>query len=438
MNSATSTESAEDRRPAPDTGLLGLAMLARYHGLAADPDQLAHQHKAPGEPFGVEQILLAAKGLGLKARRVDTDAARLDRTPLPALASGSDGRFFILARVDGEQALIQVPGEARPQQIPLADLASRWTGELILFASRASLAGELAKFDFTWFIPAVVRAIKVADGQSVKAGEVLIELDTTNTTADATRIGNDLLTARLQAARARALLAGIAGGRPPALEPLDGVPAARLLQEQHLLDGQYGEYAAKLARIEAEIAKREAELRSIQEVVRKLEQTAPIARQRARDFKDLVDKNFISRHGYLEKEQVRIEQEADLATQKSRIAELAAALQEGRSQRVALVAETRRLALDSLGEAEQKTTAYGQELVKAESRGRLMTLTAPMDGTVQQLAVHTVGGVVTEAQPLMMIVPKDNPVEVKTGKRRVIEYFLAPLMQYKDESLRER
>lgn len=369
---------------------------------------------------------------------------------------------------------------------------------------------------------ATVKAIRVNDGQTVKAGEVLIELDTTNTAADTTRIANDLLTARLQAARAKALLASIVSGKSPAIGLVPDVDANRLAQDQRMLDGQYGEYQAKFARIDADIAKREAELRSTQEIVRKLEQTAPIARQRAQDFKDLVEKNFISKHGYLEKEQVRIEQEADLATQQSRIKELTAALQEGRGQRMSLVAETRRLALDSLNEAEQKATTYGQELVKAESRGKLMTLTAPVDGTVQQLAVHTVGGVVTPAQQLMMVVPKDNPieveayvenkdigfvnpgqeavvkvetfpftkygtidakvthvssdavndekrglifptrvslaratiqvetktvnlspgmavtVEVKTAQRRVIEYFLSPLLQYKDESLRER
>lgn len=369
---------------------------------------------------------------------------------------------------------------------------------------------------------ATVRAIRVTDGQTVKAGDVLIELDPTQAEADAARLANDLAAARLQATRAKALLAAIASGKSPVLSALPDIEPARLAQEQHVLDGQYGEYQAKLARIDADIARREAELRSTQEIVRKLEQTVPIARQRAQDFKDLVERNFISKHGYLEKEQARIEQEADLATQRSRIKELTAALQEGKNQRTALVAETKRLALDSLNEAEQKATTYRQELIKAESRGKLMTLTAPVDGTVQQLAVHTVGGVVTPAQPLMMIVPKDNPIEVeayvenkdigfvnpgqeavvkvetfpftkygtidakvthvshdavndekrglifparvaleraslqvenktvplspgmavtveiKTAQRRVIEYFLSPLLQYKDESLRER
>ncbi len=372
------------------------------------------------------------------------------------------------------------------------------------------------------FETSTVKAIHVADGQEVKAGQVLIELDATNTEADTTRIASDLGTVRLQGARARALLAAIDSGKAPRLEPLADIAPERLTQEQRVLEGQYGEYQARLAGIDANNARRAAELHSTEEVVHKLEQTVPIARQRAQDFKGLVDKNFVSKHGYLDKEQIRIEQEGDLATQKSRLHELAAALQEGRSQRVSLIAETRRQALDSLNDAEQKTTAYTQELIKARSRGSLMTLTAPVDGTVQQLAVHTVGGVVTEAQQLMMIVPKDNPIEIeafvenkdigfvnpgqegqikietfpytrygtihakvtsvstdaindekrglifparialdkttiqvenknvnlspgmavtieiKTSERRVIEYFLSPLLQYKDESLKER
>ncbi|BAL24635.1 HlyD family type I secretion periplasmic adaptor subunit [Azoarcus sp. KH32C] len=390
----------------------------------------------------------------------------------------------------------------------------------------ASAHGKIVPGDRTKVIQpietATVKAIHVTDGQTVKAGDVLIELDATNAAADIARLTNDLVIARLQAARAQALLGAIDTGAAPVLGSVHDVGAVQLAQEQRLLKGQYSEYQAKLARIDADIAKREAEIRSTQEIIRKLEQTAPIARQRAQDFKDLVEKNFISKHGYLEKEQARIEQEADLATQRGRLKELMAALQEGRGDRSALVAETRRLALDSFHEGDQKAATYEQELVKAQSRGKLMTLTAPLDGTVQQLAVHTVGGVVTPAQQLMVLVPQDSPVEVeayvdnrdigfvnpgqeaevkietfpftkygtihahvthlsrdavndekrglifparvnlergtiqvesktvnlspgmavtvevKTAQRRVIEYFLSPLLQYKDESLRER
>jgi len=260
---------------------------------------------------------------------------------------------------------------------------------------------------------AVVKAIRVTNGQAVKAGDVLIELDSTMAVADITRSSNDVLTMRLQAARARAFLASVTSPQPPVMESVIGVSPERLRQEQRILDAQNGEFKAKLARIDAEIAKREAELRSTREVVAKLEQTAPLARQRAQDYKDLVDKKFISKHGYIDKEVSRIEQEGDLATQRSRLQELAAALKEVRAQRGTQVAETRRLALDSLNEAEQRGTSFDQDLVKSQTRGRLMRLTAPVDGTVQQLAVRTVGGVVTPAQTLMMVVPSESAVEVE-------------------------
>jgi len=169
------------------------------------------------------------------------------------------------------------------------------------------------------FETSTVKAIRVADGQSVRRGEVLLELDPTNAEADRARYAGDLDRAHTQSARAAALLAAIDGGQAPVLARLPGRSADRQVQEQRFLDGQYGEYRARLARIDADIARREAELRSTREVVRKLEQTAPIARQRSTDFRKLVEQNFISQHGYLEKEQLRIEQEADLSTQKSRL-----------------------------------------------------------------------------------------------------------------------
>ena len=140
----------------PDPGLACLVMLARFHGVLAEPAQLAHEF-GEGGPFGVTQIMLAAKKLGLKARHVKTDIGRVITTPLPALAMDGLGGFFILAKAEGEQVLIHDPGMARPQTLSMAELKSRWTGELILLASRASLAGDLARFDFTWFVPAIVK-----------------------------------------------------------------------------------------------------------------------------------------------------------------------------------------------------------------------------------------------------------------------------------------
>ncbi|MFT4173423.1 MAG: type I secretion system permease/ATPase [Rhodocyclaceae bacterium] len=148
-----------------DTGLACIAMLARYHTIAVEPEQLEHELKVDGQPFSATEILLAARKLGLSARKVRTAANRLATTPLPAMAEDRDGKFFILARVDQAEGrlriLIHDPVEGRPQILSEQELADRWTGSLILFTSRASLAGELAKFDFSWFVPAVVKYRKL-------------------------------------------------------------------------------------------------------------------------------------------------------------------------------------------------------------------------------------------------------------------------------------
>jgi subfamily B ATP-binding cassette protein HlyB/CyaB len=150
-----------------DTGLACLVMLARFHQIAADPGQLVHQFKVSGEVFSKTDILLAAKHLGLQAKEVKATLDRLDRTPLPAMARDNAGDYFILARLEDGKALIHDPWAERPQVVAKDELLARWNGELLLFTSRASMVGEMAKFDFSWFIPAVIKYRKLL-------GEVLL------------------------------------------------------------------------------------------------------------------------------------------------------------------------------------------------------------------------------------------------------------------------
>ncbi|RFP76181.1 type I secretion system permease/ATPase [Hydrogenophaga borbori] len=163
------------RRPAEqDSGIACLVMIARLHGVAADPDQIAHEFAHDGRALDAQDLLLAARKLGLVAKRVRVDPARLAKTPLPAIGIGAsrassaqhgepgkgatgDTSFFLLARIDEGRALIQSPTVGRPESLSLDALQAQWSGELILFTSRASIAGDMAKFDFTWFIPAVVK-----------------------------------------------------------------------------------------------------------------------------------------------------------------------------------------------------------------------------------------------------------------------------------------
>ncbi|OAI93322.1 type I secretion system permease/ATPase [Pseudomonas putida] len=141
----------------PDSGLACLVMLARYHNLAVNPEQLLHRFAVGNGRFCTSLILQAFKQLGLKARVSNCPVERLRHLPLPAIALDGEGGYFIITKVDGDQVLLQDPRLTSPQVSTLDALSRRWSGEVILVRSRAHLPGAVARFDLSWFIPAVVR-----------------------------------------------------------------------------------------------------------------------------------------------------------------------------------------------------------------------------------------------------------------------------------------
>lgn len=156
-----------------------LCLLARLHHIAADPESLMHSRgQSPSIQATDAELLGAAKELGLKAKISRTQASRLSLAPLPALARLEDtsdqSRWVLLAQCDGQRVLFQDPNEdssGRPTIEPIDVFIQQWApsgnGDLLLATSRASLAGALAKFDFTWFIPSIVKYRKLL-------GEVLL------------------------------------------------------------------------------------------------------------------------------------------------------------------------------------------------------------------------------------------------------------------------
>lgn len=162
-NTACSSAESEvaQEQYAPDHALAGLVLLAQFHGVAADPVQLAHEFGRGGEHFTETDLLLAAKKLDLKAKVVAQPARRIAMASLPALALADDGPSFIVAKAGGDQILIHDLAEKRPRMLSLAEFETRYSGRLLLVASRASVLGELAKFDFSWFVPAVVKYRKL-------------------------------------------------------------------------------------------------------------------------------------------------------------------------------------------------------------------------------------------------------------------------------------
>ncbi|MCG8504606.1 MAG: HlyD family type I secretion periplasmic adaptor subunit [Sphingomonadales bacterium] len=367
----------------------------------------------------------------------------------------------------------------------------------------------------------VVRAIKVTDGQRVAAGDVLIELDPTVSGADVAQVEAALLMSRMTSARANALLAYVETGAHAFDPPADADPAI-VAMEERLIDSQIREYEAALGSLAQQRAEREADLAAVDQEIDRLKKTLPLIEEQVAARKELTEKGLSPRLLYLELLERLIDSQKQLEIQTEQRVRMTAAISGIDQQSEQTTQEFRGTALSELAEAETAAMAQTQELTKAAQRNVLQQLVAPVDGTVQQLAIHTIGGIVQPAEPLMVIVPGEGDLvveaqvlnkdigfvhigdevevkleafpftkygtlpgtledlsqdaiadeklglvyqarvslerstiavndkdvniapgmvataEIKTGKRRLIEFILSPLLRYKDESLRER
>jgi hemolysin D len=258
----------------------------------------------------------------------------------------------------------------------------------------------------------VVRAIHVRDGQSVKSGEVLIELDPTMTEAERDHLRSDFISAGLEVARLRAALSTRVDPFDDFHPPEGASPSLIEMNKQFLLS-QVAEQQRKLAAIDQQLRQKEAERNTITAAIAKIEATIPVLTQKVDIRKYLYDKDLGSKLTYLAEYQdlVGLQQEALLQKSKYQEADAAvAALTETRAQ---TAAEYRRTRFEELSKAEQKAAGLAQDVIKAEQRTKLQLLTAPVEGVVQQLAVHTVGGVVTPGQALLAVVPLDSHLEIE-------------------------
>ena len=198
------------------------------------------------------------------------------------------------------------------------------------------------------------------------------------------------------------------------LGKVDGASEPQAEEAQRFAESFYREYEDRLNSARAELLKREAELATTRQRLARLVATAPLARQQANDFQALAADRFVARTEYLDKEQAALTQEHELAAQRSHIRELAAGIVQQRAEIEAIKSQFRRQQMDSLEKATQQLVQSRNDETKADTRQKLLKLTAPVAGTVQQLRVHTLGGVATAAAPLMEIVP-DDTLEVEAN-----------------------
>jgi hemolysin D len=255
----------------------------------------------------------------------------------------------------------------------------------------------------------VVKAIHVTDGDHVHAGDVLIELDPTTNRADQDRVNRDLIQAKLDTARLTATLTGSADNfvAPAGADPVL-VASAR-----HQLVEMLSQHEAKIKGIEQQIAAKTAERDQAKSTIVKVEASLPIVQKRVDIYKKLAENQYSSKVAALEAEQQLVEARDNRAVAKHQLEAAEAAIAGLVQQKQEAGSEVRAQTLDDLAKAKQKLAELDQEQIKASQKTELQTLRAPVDGTVEQLAVHTIGGVVTPAQSLMVVVPEGSKLQIE-------------------------
>jgi len=286
----------------------------------------------------------------------------------------------------------------------------------------------------------VVKAIAVEEGQHVEQGQVLIELDTTESGADRSKITQQLMQMRLDVARLRAVL-GLPGG-----ELLDNPPAGTdpliLMLAQSLKRSQLAGEAEKLASFDREIDRQQAEARATQSEIAKYNEILPLQIERAMSKQTLLQKGLTPKMEMLAIQQQLIEMQRDRDGAQAHLSEAKSQIASIQRQKAQAEEEFKRDRLKELADAENQATTLDQELRKAEERQRLKSITAPVAGTVQQLTIHTVGGMMQPGQALLAIVPDDSGIEIEAmvqnqdigfvaeGQEAVIKLDAFPFTRY--------
>lgn len=362
----------------------------------------------------------------------------------------SNERDFLPAHLE----LTETPVSAAPKWtarliILFAVLAFVWSWfgkmDIVVAASGETVPGGQSKL-VQPLETAEVAAIAVQDGEHVQLGEPLLVLSAPGSDSDFEQSRTALLAARLSVLRNQALLDALERQQMPHISPHSAreleINETALAAAQTLVINQYQAWYAQDLQLQSAIRAHQAELRVTRAQVRKLLSVGEIEQQRTNDLAELAKQDFISEHAYLEQKSKLIANRNDLKSQRNQLEQIEAAIDQARANRRVNTQNLRRDTLDALREARERSAQLRAETAKARQRQQLMTLRAPVSGTVQQLAVHTVGGVVTAAQQVMVIVPDEYQMQVdalvlnkdigfiKLGQEAVIKVEAFPYTRY--------
>jgi membrane fusion protein, hemolysin D len=255
----------------------------------------------------------------------------------------------------------------------------------------------------------VVKRIMVANGDHVHADDILIELDTTTNAADRDKIARDLMHAEVDVARLHATLARNVDSfaPPPGADPTLAEAGRRQLA------AQLAQYGAKIEGLDRQIAAKAAERDHAKAVIAKIDASLPLLQEKVEMYRGLRVNLLTSKVLLIEAERQLVEAKHDRVASGHQVEQAEAQIAALIQQRHEADADFHRQTFDDLRKTNQYAAEQRQDLIKATQRTGLQTLRAPVDGTVEQLSVHTIGGVVTPAQTLMVIVPHGSKLEVE-------------------------
>ncbi len=291
------------------------------------------------------------------------------------------------------------------------------------------------------FESGIVRAVHVEDGQAVRAGEVLVELDPTLRGAERERLAHALRWSGLDAARLRAM-AYPADEAAARFQPPAGASAAEIEIHRGMMMAELLGHAALLRELDFAIRRGEAQNDALRVAIVRAERTLPLLRERVAARGRLAELGHGSRLHYLEVAQQMVELEQEAGALRVQLEAGMAQTQSQRAERERRDAEFRRRVLSRLIEAERGREAAAEDLRKAEQHLRHQTLAAPIDGKVQQLAANTIGGVAAAGEVLMIVVPDKDRLEieamvlnrdigfVRPGQRAILKFESFPYTLY--------
>ena len=255
----------------------------------------------------------------------------------------------------------------------------------------------------------VIKNLYVKEGDYVTAGQPLVELDTTKTKADVDQLKKQLAYYGMTVDRLNAEM-NDETFNPPQSDDLD---QKDIQAQMALYQSRRQQFEAATRKADATIAQEQAAIRSADAQREKYVAMLDVAQDKEDRLQLLYQSDAVSYFQLLEAKATRIEYQKTADAMVEDITKERGKLAEAEEQRANVVADYKKDIMTSLVDAKKQYNGYAEELKKANETNQQSIITAPVSGRINQLAVHTVGGVVSEAQALMMVVPDDVTMEIE-------------------------